>query len=66
MTVNLSVGFQNLTNSMARDAKDKTYGLLVADTVRVTSSDAVALTDAPLQFRDISFFLKVRVVCVWE
>ena len=53
MSVNLSIGFSDLK----LDNGDR-YALLLADTVLVSPSGASYLTDAPRDFRMISFFFK--------
>ncbi|KAI8610260.1 FACT complex subunit-domain-containing protein [Chytriomyces sp. MP71] len=55
MTVNLSLGFQNLENAEAKDARNKIYSLLLADTMRITKEEAVYLTDVERDFKDISW-----------
>lgn len=44
MVLNLSLGFQNVPEPTARDAKSKVYSLLLADTVLVNKEDATILT----------------------
>ncbi|CAO3689607.1 unnamed protein product [Umbelopsis ramanniana] len=56
MTLNLSIGFQDLENKDTKDEKAKTYALLLIDTVRVTNDGAVVMTDAPKGVNDVFFF----------
>lgn len=59
MTVNLSLGFQNLENTedKTNDPKNKIYALLLADTVKISSGVAlpVLLTDFDKEYKDISY-----------
>ncbi|ORX52677.1 SPT16-domain-containing protein [Hesseltinella vesiculosa] len=56
MVLNVSLGFADLVNNDAKDAKDKTYSLLLVDTMRVTDRLPVVLTDSSKRLGDISFF----------
>jgi len=56
MTINLSIGFQDLENTETKDEKAKTYAVLLVDTVRVTNDGAITLTDAPKGINDVFFF----------
>ena len=56
MTLNLSLGFQDLENSKAKSSKSKIYSLLLIDTVKVQADGAVLLTSAPKSKTDISYF----------
>ncbi|KAG2172843.1 hypothetical protein INT43_000193, partial [Umbelopsis isabellina] len=58
MTINLSVGFQDLENpdTNTKDKQAKNYALLLVDTVRITNDGAVTLTDAPKGVNDVFFF----------
>ena len=58
MVLNLSIGFKDLVNSEASDAKGKVYALLLCDTVRITEEGSVLYTDGCKQFDDISLFFK--------
>jgi nucleosome binding factor SPN SPT16 subunit len=58
MTINLSIGFQDLENTEAKDEKSKTYALLLVDTVRVTGDGGIALTDAPKGVNNVFFFFE--------
>ncbi|KAJ3198628.1 FACT complex subunit spt16 [Entophlyctis luteolus] len=57
MTVNVSLGFQNLENNEnpAKDPKNKIYSLLLADTVRITKGAPVVLTVFDKDFKDVSW-----------
>ncbi|KAI9352706.1 FACT complex subunit-domain-containing protein [Obelidium mucronatum] len=57
MTINLSLGFQNIENteSNGKDPRNKVYSLLLADTVRVTKAEPVYLTNYDRDFKDISW-----------
>ncbi|KAI8834781.1 FACT complex subunit SPT16 N-terminal lobe domain-containing protein [Chytriomyces cf. hyalinus JEL632] len=57
MTVNLSVGFHNIDNSdsQSKDPRNKTYSLLLADTIRITKDAPVFLTEFDRDFKDISW-----------
>ncbi|KAJ3025663.1 UNVERIFIED_CONTAM: FACT complex subunit spt16 [Siphonaria sp. JEL0065] len=57
MTVNLSLGFQNIVNteSDGKDPRNKVYSLLLADTVRITKDEPVYLTIYDRDFKDISW-----------
>ena len=58
MTLNLSIGFQNLENPKAKSSKDSKYSLLLVDTVVVTHDAPIVLTDSPKDTKHISFFIK--------
>ncbi|BFZ61011.1 FACT complex subunit spt16 [Saitoella coloradoensis] len=58
MTLNLSIGFENLENKASKDPKGKVYSLLLIDTVRVTTEAPVVLTDSPKSQSDVSFYFK--------
>ncbi|ORY48261.1 SPT16-domain-containing protein [Rhizoclosmatium globosum] len=57
MTVNLSLGFQNIenTDSDGKDPRNKIYSLLLADTIRITKEAPVFLTNFDRDFKDISW-----------
>ncbi|KAJ3142649.1 FACT complex subunit spt16 [Physocladia obscura] len=57
MTVNLSLGFQNIENneSSSKDPRNKIYALLLADTLRITKDAPVFLTSFDREFKDISW-----------
>ncbi len=56
--LNVVVGFQGLENKSAKDPKDKTYSLSLIDTIRVTNSEPIILTEGNKAKSDISFFFK--------
>ncbi|KAK3078272.1 hypothetical protein LTS18_007994, partial [Coniosporium uncinatum] len=59
MTFTITVGFSDLQNPNPQDKKSGTYSLVLADTVRVTSSSeatAVFTKDAPSDLDTVSFF----------
>lgn len=58
MVLNVVVGFQNIPNDEVAKGKSKIYSILLIDTVRVTSSGAVILTESPKSRGDISYYLK--------
>lgn len=59
MTLVISTGLQDLTNSKASDKKSKTYSLLLVDTVRVGPTDCAVFTkDTPSELDSVSFFFK--------
>ncbi|CDK28120.1 unnamed protein product [Kuraishia capsulata CBS 1993] len=51
--VNLVLGFQNL-----KDESGEEYALMLADTVRVTGSDPILLTDSPTSRSQVAFYLE--------
>lgn len=58
MTLCVTTGFSDLENNTT-DKKNKTYSLVLSDTIRVTTSEAVVFTgDAPSDLDATSFFFK--------
>lgn len=57
-TFDISLGFQNLENTAATDPKNKTYSLLLVDTVRVTRQGVAVLTDAPTASSEVTYFFE--------
>jgi nucleosome binding factor SPN SPT16 subunit len=49
--VNLVLGFSNLT-----DSEKGSYGLLLSDTVRITGSEPIILTESPKLKKEITFY----------
>ena len=63
MVLNVSLGFQNLTNSDGKEAHTKTYALLIADTVVVRAEKVeVATRDAPKTATAVLYTFKVGVL----
>ncbi|KAK9470440.1 FACT complex subunit-domain-containing protein [Dipodascopsis tothii] len=58
MTLNISLGFQDLTSPNTTDPRGKTYSLLLIDTVLITKDFPVVLTDSPKEQGDISYYFK--------
>lgn len=59
MTLCITTGFSDIENPQSKDKSDKLYSLVVADTIRVTSSEPVVFTgDAPSDADASSFFFK--------
>jgi nucleosome binding factor SPN SPT16 subunit len=58
MTLNVSIGFQNLENAKVKDPKQAKYSLLLVDTIIVTNDTPLVLTDGPKDVKHISFFIK--------
>lgn len=60
MTLNVVVGFQDLTNSEAKKtgSQDRTYSLLLADTVRVGYDSSIIFTDSDKDKGNISYYFK--------
>ncbi|KAI9473599.1 MAG: FACT complex subunit-domain-containing protein [Benjaminiella poitrasii] len=57
MILNVQVGFSDLENPKATDARGQTYALMVVDTVRVTQDSAIILTsDCSKKLNKISYF----------
>lgn len=54
MILNVTLGFQNLENQ-SNDSKNKVYSLFLGDTVQVTQSDPIILTEADKQLSVISY-----------
>ncbi|ODV93662.1 hypothetical protein PACTADRAFT_18304 [Pachysolen tannophilus NRRL Y-2460] len=51
--ININIGFQNL-----KDKENNVYSLLISDTVKVTKSEPILLTDLPKNRSEISFYFK--------
>jgi nucleosome binding factor SPN SPT16 subunit len=59
MTLVVQTGFQDLENKAAGNKRNKTYSLVIADTVRVTASKAAVFTrEAAYDLDTVSFFFK--------
>jgi nucleosome binding factor SPN SPT16 subunit len=58
MTLNVTVGFQNLENPKVKDPKEAKYSLLLVDTIVVTNDAPIILTDSAKDSKHISFFIK--------
>ncbi|CAO3701202.1 unnamed protein product [Rhizopus stolonifer] len=57
MILNVQVGFSDLENPKAKDARGKNYALMLVDTVRVTNDVPVVLTaDCSKKLNKISYF----------
>jgi nucleosome binding factor SPN SPT16 subunit len=58
MTLNMSIGFNDLENPGAKNSKDAKYSLLLVDTLIVTPEGPHILTDSPKDTNAISFYIK--------
>lgn len=59
MTLCVTTGFQDIENPQPQDKLSKTYSLVITDTIRVTSTEAIVFTgDAPTELDATSFFFK--------
>ncbi|KAG4304385.1 hypothetical protein PORY_002095 [Pneumocystis oryctolagi] len=56
MTLNLSIGFNDIENPNPQHARNKTYSLLLIDTIRVTKDAPIVYTDNPKSYNDISYY----------
>lgn len=56
--VSLTIGFNNLTNDSATDARLKKYALLLTDTFKVSEGEAIQLTNYQKSRREITFYFK--------
>jgi len=57
MVVNLVLGFQNLETKETEDLRNKTYALLVSDTVQITNGHPFIFTDdAPKDIASVFFY----------
>ncbi|EGW35753.1 global regulator of transcription [Spathaspora passalidarum NRRL Y-27907] len=56
--ISLTIGFNNLSNSSAKNPKLKTYSLLLTDTFKVSESEPILLTTYPKSKSEISFYFK--------
>jgi nucleosome binding factor SPN SPT16 subunit len=54
----LTIGFNNLVNSEAKNNKLKNYGLLLADTFKVSESQPILLTTHGKSKSDVTFYFK--------
>lgn len=55
MVVNLTIGFQNLEIASAKDSRNKIYSLFLGDTVQVTDSGALLLTEYDTDLKSITY-----------
>jgi nucleosome binding factor SPN SPT16 subunit len=58
MTLNVSIGFQNVENPNVKNHKEAKYSLLLVDTLVVTTDAPIVLTESPKDIKHISFFIK--------
>ncbi|KAK8056634.1 FACT complex subunit [Apiospora rasikravindrae] len=59
MALCITTGFTDIENPQPQDKQSKTYSLVITDTIRVTSTEAVVFTgDAPTELDATSFFFK--------
>lgn len=58
MTLNVSIGFQNIDNPKGKNSKESKYSLLLVDTLIVTNDAPIVLTESPKDVKSISFFIK--------
>lgn len=58
MSLNISIGFQNLDNPAGKSPKEAKYSLLLIDTVIVTPDQPIVLTDSAKDKNAISFYIK--------
>lgn len=59
MVFNLSIGFQGLERTDAKDDKSKTFAILVADTVYVTQDKGAAIqTSNTKDFTEVAYYLE--------
>jgi len=59
MTLTVTTSFSDIPNSNSQDNKSGTYSLIIADTVRVTSTESFVFTkDAATDLESTSFFFK--------
>lgn len=58
MTLNVVIGFQDITNSEAQDNKSKVYSILLIDTIKVTSGPPIVYTESPKNRGDVSYYFK--------
>ncbi|KAI9199412.1 FACT complex subunit-domain-containing protein [Polychytrium aggregatum] len=57
MVLNLILGFEGLENPDAADARDKSYSLLLSDTIRVTRDIPIVLTESSKELSKIRYVL---------
>lgn len=58
MAICVSVGFQNIPNPEAKASENKTYSLLLIDTVLVTKEAPLVLTDSPTNRSVVAFYFE--------
>ena len=58
MTLNVSIGFQNLENPNVKNPKEAKYSLLLVDTIIVTNDAPIVLTESSKDIKHISFYIK--------
>lgn len=58
MTLNVVIGFQNIPNDDATDAKSKVYSILLIDTIKVTNGHPIVFTESPKSRGDVSYYFK--------
>ncbi|KAH6665916.1 FACT complex subunit SPT16 [Plectosphaerella plurivora] len=59
MTLVVTTGFSDIANPQPQDKNSKTYAMVITDTIRVTSSDAVVFTgESPTSADACSFFFE--------
>lgn len=56
--ISLTIGFNNLTNSAARNSGLKNYALLLTDTFKVGEGEAFLLTDYQKSRKEITFYFR--------
>ncbi|KTW29590.1 chromatin-remodeling protein SPT16 [Pneumocystis jirovecii RU7] len=56
MTLNVSIGFNGIENPKPQHNRNRTYSLLLIDTIRVTKDVPVVYTDNPKSYNDISYY----------
>lgn len=57
-TFDITIGFQNINNSSAKDPKSKVYSLLLSETVKLQNKEVTILTDYTKNRSDVSFYFK--------
>ena len=58
MTLNVSIGFQNLDNPNVKNPKEAKFSLLLVDTIIVTNDAPIVLTESNKDVKNISFYIK--------
>ncbi|EMR08097.1 hypothetical protein PNEG_03537 [Pneumocystis murina B123] len=56
MTLNISIGFNDIENPKPLHIRDRTYSLLLIDTIKVTKDAPIVYTDSPKSYNDISYY----------
>ncbi|KAG5439124.1 hypothetical protein PCANB_001423 [Pneumocystis canis] len=56
MTLNVSIGFNGIENPKPQHPRNRTYSLLLIDTVRVTKDTPIVYTDNLKSYNDISYY----------